>query len=133
MLSKHAIIYLLHILIVAPIIIYIGACQSFAKCFVGNWAYSALLMIGILAIGWHILLWIRNKKLGILKKYMWIHIYHIFFAGLLLLYVGYCKSMGSCSVPVWIYYLLFVLGIAVLGWHGYMAIKDIRSGLFFLK
>ncbi len=131
MLSKNAIIYLFHILIVAPIIVYVGACNSFTQCSVGSWVYSAMLGIGILAIGWHVLLWIRNKKLGILKKYMWIHIYHIFIAGALLLYVGYCKSMGKCPVPVWLYYILFVLGIAVFGWHGYMAVKEYRAGLFF--
>ena len=45
-----------------------------------------------------------------------INLLHILIVGPLLIYLGWQK----CQIPDWVWTLLIVLGVVVMGYHGYL-------------
>jgi len=59
-----------------------------------------------------------------MEKIFFVHLFHIFFVGVLFLYVGITKT----NVPAFIYPFLIVLGIFLVLYQGYKAFKVLKMG-----
>ena len=59
-----------------------------------------------------------------LSYYTIIHLFHVFIVGTLFLYVGIIQN----KIPLFLYYVLFYLGIYVVIFHSYKAYLNIKSG-----
>lgn len=104
--DAHKLISLFHVLIVAPLFIYIGLKRD--KIY--NWLYTLIMYLGIFILFYHCYR-VYIKRNG---SY-WINLIHIFIVAPLLIYIGYNKQNTARKF----YELLLMLGFAALGYHLY--------------
>ena len=105
----HKLLNLFHILIVAPLFIYIGLKRDK----INNWLYTLIMYLGIIVLLFH-----SYKVYSKLNGNYWINLIHIFIVAPLLIYIGYNKQNTSRKF----YEILLMLGFAVLGYHLYYLI-----------
>lgn len=108
---KRLYVQLFHILIVGSLFLYVGIKSKNIPSFM----YPILLGLGIIIILYHgYKTYIKVKD----NKNPWVNLFHIFFVGPLLIYIGYNKKTTHRAA----YELLLMLGFAAIGYHGYYAI-----------
>lgn len=56
---------------------------------------------------------------------LFVHLFHILIVGSLFLYVGIVKT----NIPNFMYYVLLVLGIIIMLYHGFKVYKKLKEGL----
>lgn len=54
-----------------------------------------------------------------------VHLFHIFFVGILFLYVGIMQK----EIPTYLFNILFALGIIIIIYHAYKAYIKIKKGM----
>jgi hypothetical protein len=113
--DPHILVYLFHIIIVAPLFIYVGIKREKNT----PTMYSILFYLGLFIIFYHIYKVYNYMKLG---KGYWVNLIHIFIVGPILIYIGYNREKTS---RLW-YELLLMLGFAALGYHGYYLTKSLK-------
>jgi hypothetical protein len=93
----HTNLHLFHVFLVSALFIYVGIYQK--SSIVPN---SILLALGIIILAYHLY-----------RHASWVNYFHILIVAPLLIFIG----MGDA--PRYAYELLFMLGFAALGYHGY--------------
>ena len=107
--DAHVIVNLFHVLLVAPLFIWVGIAKSSIPFYVFNF----VLILGIIVTLYHAYkTFIRFQKNSGL---IWINLIHVLIVGPLLIYVGANKK----DTPRWAYELLLLTGFAALGYHVY--------------
>jgi hypothetical protein len=107
---------LFHILVVAPLFLFIG----FQRASTPTWLYYALLGIGLVIMVYHgfrLMARLRDNS-----GYAWVNIIHILFIAPLLLYIGYHKK----DTPRSAYELLLMLGFAAIGYHLFSLVRNLE-------
>lgn len=105
--NKRFIISLLHVVIVVPLLLFIG----FQRASTPTWLYMTIFSIGAILMFYHgIRLSIRLKNNS---SYSWVNALHILTIAPLLLYIGYHRQ----NTPRFAYELLLMLGFAAGGYH----------------
>lgn len=113
--DPHIFVYLFHILIVAPLFIYVGIKRERNA----PTMYSILFYLGIFIIFYHIYKVYNYMKLG---KGYWVNLIHIFIVGPIMIYIGYNGEKTSRKY----YEILIMLGFAALGYHGYYLFQSLK-------
>jgi hypothetical protein len=135
MLSKIALLYLFHIFIVGPLLLLIGYYQAIStgpQLLANSWAYSLLIFFGVVMLSWHLYLYIVDRP-PINDKHFAIHMIHIVF-GALFIYIGRKQNSDNpLSRKSFLFYLLFILGIVMIGWHAYKLWKVYKMGILFVS
>ena len=106
-------VHLFHILIVGGLFLYVGI----KKLEIPNFMYSFLLILGIIIIGYHGFKVYKKLKEGLNP---WINYIHILIVGPLLLFIGYKNT----ETPRYAFELLLMLGMSVIGYHGYYLVQN---------
>mgnify|MGYP003978945813 FL=1 len=97
-------IHLLHILVSAPLMIYVGHDRGTGD----NWLYQLVLVVGILALLYHAYLFI-NKYTN--TNYIsWVNLIHVLVVAPVLIYIGLNKK--NVVYPFW--QICIVLGYGAL-------------------
>jgi len=112
------IINLSHILLILPFLLWVGI----ARGNIPNEVFQSLIYIGAFVIIYQAYKsysrWIQNSE------YLWVNLFHVFFVGPLLLYIGIYKK----ETPKNIYDILLLVTFGGLGYHLY----ELASRLDFL-
>jgi hypothetical protein len=145
MFSKPMWVYLVHLFILSPVLIYIGYKNGLTNqpISAGNWIFSFLFWIGIIALllhGWLLVkdLWQIYKKqkvFSINDKHMWVNVLHVFIVAPILIVIGSRNSKITKSLPPrhWTFDMLLAIGVMMFVWHGLMAYKLWKAGGAFTK
>jgi hypothetical protein len=107
------ILYLFHIIIVGPLLIYVGI----KRVNIPSILFPILFYLGIFIILYHSYKVYYNITIG--KSY-WINLFHILIIGPILVYIGYNRDKTERLY----YELLLMLGFAAIGYHSYYLIKS---------
>ena len=113
--DSHILVYLFHIIIVAPLFIYVAIKREKNA----PTMYSILFYFGIFIIFYHTYKVYNYMKLG---KGYWVNLIHIFIVGPVLIYIGYNREK---TTRLW-YEILLLLGFAALGYHGYYLTQSLK-------
>ncbi len=100
--NRYLLTQLGHILILGPLLLYIGISKPPQK-----WLYHILLILGIIAILVFIL-----KLILAWSSVFWV-LWHILFIGIILIWVGVKKE----SSPSFLFNLLIIIGSAAIGYN----------------
>lgn len=114
--DTHFILSLFHILIVAPLFLFVG----FQRASTPVWLYNALLGIGMVILLYHgarLLVRLHDNS-----GYAWVNMIHIMFIAPLLLYIGYHKK----DTPRSAYEMMLMLGFAGLGYHLFSLVRNLE-------
>ncbi len=113
--SSSVFVKLFHILIVGALFLYVGIKQKE----IPQPMFYALFILGIVIVlyhGYKVFNYIQHKK-----PY-WVNLIHILLVGPLLIYIGYNREETARMY----FELLLMLCFAVVGYHGYYLIQDMR-------
>jgi hypothetical protein len=112
-LDQHFILAVFHLLIVAPLFLFIG----FQRSSTPSWVYLAIFAMGALILLYH------GFKLVVRainhSEYAWVNAIHVVLVAPLLLYIGYHKK----DTPRFAYELLLLLGFAATGYHLFSLVR----------
>ena len=114
--DNHFMLSLFHILIVAPMLLFVG----FQRADTPVWLYNTLLVLGIIILlyhGFRLMLRLRDNS-----GYAWVNLIHILFIAPLLIYIGYHKK----ECPRSAYEILLMLGFAAVGYHLFSLVRNIE-------
>jgi len=113
MLSSHVVLNILHVLFIAPLLIYVGI----ARDSIPEWAFYVLGGVGVI-----LLLYQLYKAYGKIKegKSAWINWIHIFLIAPLLILMG---ILGKDTERRY-FEMLLLAGCAALGYHGIYLIRE---------
>jgi len=114
MLSSHAIINLMHVLFIAPLLIYVGI----ARDSIPEWMFYVLGGLGVI-----VLLYQLYKAYGKIKegKSAWVNWIHVFLIAPLLILMGILRKDTERRY----FEMLLLAGCAALGYHGIYLIREI--------
>ena len=115
--NKHIAISLFHILIVSPFFLYV----AFIRGQLLPWIFTILQILGIVILLYHAYKTMIKWKAQSLSA--WVNILHVVAVAPLLLYIG---SKGY-DTPRWAFEVLAMLGFAVLGYHLYSLVMNIKE------
>ena len=107
------IISLLHLLIVVPLLLFVG----FQRAATPTWLYIALIFIGSIVMFYHGFRLATRLKNN--SAYSWVNALHVCIVAPLLLYIGYNKQ----NTPRFAYELLLMLGFAATGYHLFSIVR----------
>lgn len=111
--ESRILVYLFHILIVGPLLIYVGIKRDKIPSIM----FPILLYLGLFIILYHLYKVYNNIKL---EKGYWVNLFHILIVGPILVYIGYNREKTQRLY----YELLLMLGFAAIGYHGYYLIQS---------
>ena len=103
-----SLLYLVHILVFATLLGYIGLVRDKLP----NFIYPVLLSVGVFVVAYHI-----YKSL--FKKDAWVNYIHVIFIGPLLIYIGWNKEKSSTKA----FDISIMVAGATFGYHLYRLIK----------
>ncbi len=106
--SSELFVHLFHILFVGSLFIYIGIKQKT----MAPWVFKMLALLGIFVIIFHVYKAHINFTE---KRALWVNLFHILIIGPLLIAIG----LHGEKAPRYLFELIFMLGFAVVGYHGY--------------
>lgn len=106
-----------HIFIVSPALLAIGLMKSNTP----NWAYTALLVTGLIVFAYHLYKFMIRVGHG--SPYVWVNAIHVFLVAPVLIYVGY-KQKDALRFS---YELLLLLGFSSLGYHLFSMVRNIQT------
>jgi hypothetical protein len=111
--NVHFFLAIFHVLIIAPLLLYIG----FHRAATPDWVYMSLLAIGLVVLIYHsIRLFLRLRSSS---SYAWVNAIHALLVAPLLIYVGYHKK----DTPRAAYELILMLAFSALGYHIFSLVK----------
>ena len=112
-LDQHFILAIFHLILVAPLFLFIG----FQRSSTPSWVYMAIFAMGALILFYH------GYKLVVRainhSEYAWVNAIHVVLVAPLLLYIGYHKK----DTPRFAYELLLLLGFAAAGYHLFSLVR----------
>lgn len=112
--TSHTILHAAHAALIGPGLFYIG----FAPDTLPDWAFTALLFLGVGILIYHTYLAIQ-KMAG--ERSAWVNWIHIFLVAPLLILVGYLKKDAARRY----FEMLMLLGFAATGYHAFYLMRDI--------
>lgn len=109
--DTHLLINLLHILLIAPFLIWVGISRTNLP---QGW-FLAVLVLGIIVTVYHAYkAWMR---ISAKSSFVWVNLIHALWVGPLLVYIGANKE----KTPRWAFELLLLTAFSALGYHLYNA------------
>lgn len=112
--TSHTILHAVHAAIIGPGLFYLG----FAPDTLPDWAFTALLFLGVGILIYHAYLAIQKMAA---ERSAWVNWIHIFLVAPLLILVGYLKKDAARRY----FEMLMLLGFAATGYHAFYLIRDI--------
>jgi len=94
-----------HVLLVAPLFLYVGAWHDTQPA----WVYWVLLGMGLVVTLYH-----GQKMLASLPSPWWVNVFHALVVGPVLIWLGWKGKQA----PEFLYPVMSLLGFAALGYHG---------------
>jgi len=114
--DNHFILSLFHILIIAPLLLFVG----FQRADTPTWLYNVFLVMGTIILFYH------GYRLSVRLRdnsgYAWVNLIHMLFVAPLLLYIGYHKK----DTPRSAYEITLMLGFAAIGYHLFSLVRNIE-------
>ena len=109
--DSHLIINLLHILLIAPFLIWVGISRNTLP----NPWFIVVLVLGIIVTVYHAYKALIRYTKG--SSFIWVNLIHALWVGPLLIYIGARKE----NAPRWSFELLLLTAFSALGYHLYNA------------